>query len=119
MNTLRLRVLVLPLALIACARPSTSPGPVAGGWLTTWTSSNQQAARPPADSVDRVPTYVNRTLRQIVHTSIGGDRVRVRFSNEYGDRPIVVAKARLALRDSGAAIVASTDRAVTFDGKES
>jgi lysophospholipase L1-like esterase len=75
--------------------------------------------RPPRDSIDRAPTYVNRTLRQIVHTSIGGDRIRVRFSNEYGDRPLVIAKARVALRDSGAAIVASTDRAVTFGGGES
>src|SRR6476660_6747673 len=113
MNTLRFGVLVLPLALTACARPSTSPTPAAGGWLTTWTSSNQQAVRPPTDSVDRVPTYVNRTLRQIVHTSIGGNRIRVRFSNEYGDRPIVIAKTRIALRDSGSAIVAATDRAVT------
>ena len=119
MPTLRLAVLVVPFALTGCARPSTSPAPVAGGWLTTWTSSNQQAVRPPADSVDRIPTYVNRTLRQIVHTSIGGDRIRVRFSNEYGDRPLVIAKARVALRDSGSAIVVASDRAVTFDGRES
>src|SRR5437868_5697328 len=107
MNTLRLGVLVLPLALAACARPSTSPVPAVSGWLTTWTSSNQQSVRPLADSVDRTPTYVNRTLRQIVHTSIGGDRIRVRFSNEYGDRPLVIAKARIALRDSGSAILAA------------
>ncbi len=122
MHTLRLGVFATPFAslvLAACTRPSTAPAPASGGWFTTWAASNQQAVRPPADSVDRAPTYVNRTLRQIVHASIGGDRVRVRFSNEYGDRPLVIAKARIALRDSGASIVASTDRAVTFDGKES
>jgi lysophospholipase L1-like esterase len=73
----------------------------------------------PTDTIDRIPTYVNRTLRQIVHTSIGGDRIRVRFSNEYGERPLVIAKARIALRDSGSAIVTASDRAVTFDGRES
>jgi len=88
-------------------------------WFTTWTSSNQQAARPLPDSVDRVPTYVNRTLRQIVRTSIGGNQVRVRFSNEYGDRPLVIGAARLALRDTGASVVASTDREMLFSGRPS
>ncbi|MGH9885305.1 MAG: SGNH/GDSL hydrolase family protein [bacterium] len=106
-----------------CSHASQSPAPVrtaaASRWLTTWTSSNQQALRPPPDSVDRAPTYVNRTLRQIVRPSVGGSPIRVRFSNEYGDRPLVIGSAHVALRDSGAAIVASTDRAITFGGKSS
>ena len=35
---------------------------------------------PPAAS----PTFNNQTLRQIVHTSIGGKQVRVRLSNLFG-----------------------------------
>jgi hypothetical protein len=96
----------------------TAPAQQPRAWFTTWTSSNQQAAaRPLPDSVDRVPTYVNRTLRQIVRTSIGGNQVRVRFSNEYGDRPLVIGAARVAVRDSGASIVASTDREMLFGGR--
>jgi lysophospholipase L1-like esterase len=64
-----------------------------------------------------VPTLVAQTLRAIVRTSIGGDRVRIRLSNEYGDRPLVIGSAHIAVRDSGASIVASTDRALTFGGK--
>lgn len=72
------------------------------GRLATWAPSLQPAApRPPADSVDRVATIVNRTLRQIAHVSIGGARVRVRLSNEYGDRPLVIRSARIALRTNG------------------
>src|SRR5205809_566708 len=30
------------------------------------------------------PNFNNQTIREIVHTSIGGDRVRVVFTNAYG-----------------------------------
>jgi len=51
-------------------------------WLATWAPSPFAAPpKPPPDSVDRVPTYVNRTVRQIMRTPIGGDRLRIRFTN--------------------------------------
>jgi lysophospholipase L1-like esterase len=88
-------------------------------WIATWSPSYYAAPPRPAspDSADRVATYVDRTLREIVHTSIGGNRVRVRFTNEYGDRPLVIGAARIAVRDSGARVRANTSRALTFDGK--
>jgi hypothetical protein len=55
-------------------------------WFATWAPSHFAApAPPPRDSVDRVPTYVDRTVRQIVRSTLGGDRVRIRLTNEYGD----------------------------------
>lgn len=64
-------------------------------WLATWAPSPFAAApKPPADSVDRVPTYVDRTIRQIVRTTLGGDRLRIRFTNEFGERPLVIGAAR-------------------------
>ena len=76
-------------------------------------------ARPPRDSIDRTPTLVRQTLRLSSRTSIGGDHVRIRISNEYGDRPLVIGAAHIAVRDTGAAIVAATDRALTFGGRAS
>src|SRR5690349_23394117 len=72
---------------VACTRPATSaPAPAASAWVATWTASPYAAPpRPPRDSIDRTPTFVAQTLRLIVHTSIGGDRARIRLSNEYGD----------------------------------
>jgi len=86
-------------------------------WLATWAPSYFAAPTPLPDSIDRVPTYVNRTLRQIVHTSLGGDRVRIRLTNEYGERPLVIGSAHIAVRDSGTAIKTPTDRALTFGGR--
>jgi lysophospholipase L1-like esterase len=112
-------VVVAALALAACSKqPTSSPAPVPSRWFATWAASPFAGpARPPRDSVDRTPTLVAQTLRLIVRTSIGGDRARIRLSNEYGDRPLVIGSAHVAVRDSGAAIVATTDRALTFGGK--
>ncbi len=87
-------------------------------WIATWSpSASWMPARPPAGTADRVPTYVNRTLREVVHTTIGGDSVRIRVSNEYGDRPLVIGDARVALRAVGPNAIAGSDRAVTFGGR--
>jgi len=60
--------------------------------------------------------FNNQTLRQIVHTSLGGDRVRVVFSNAFGTAPLAVGAAHVALREKDAAIVAGSDRVLTFGG---
>ncbi|MBY0491832.1 MAG: SGNH/GDSL hydrolase family protein [Gemmatimonadaceae bacterium] len=109
----------MALPLQAQARRSAAPPP---RWLATWAPSLQAAApRPPADSVDRVITVVDRTLRQVARVSIGGQQMRLRLSNEYGDRPLIIRAAHVALRRGGAAagpaIDPATDHAVTFDGR--
>jgi len=89
-------------------------------WYATWAPSPFNAGpRPRPDSVDRVPTFADRTLRQIVRTTIGGTRLRIRFTNECGDQPLVIGAARVALRDTGAAIRPGTDKVITFGGSKS
>ncbi|MEO8562269.1 MAG: SGNH/GDSL hydrolase family protein [bacterium] len=113
------RLLFVPLALSACATSSNvASGPASPRWFATWTASPSDAPRrPPRDSVDRTPSLFDQTLRLVIRTSIGGDAVRIRVSNEYGDRPLVIDAARVALRDSGASIVEASDRALTFGGR--
>ena len=64
-----------------------------------------------------VPRPDNQTLRQIVHVSAGGDRVRVVLTNAFGTAPLVVGAAHIALREKDSAIVAASDRVLTFSGK--
>ncbi|HET8692879.1 MAG TPA: SGNH/GDSL hydrolase family protein [Steroidobacteraceae bacterium] len=59
------------------------------------------------------------TIRQIVHTSIGGAAVRVRLSNEFGTGPLMVGAAAVALRGSGSGTVPHTNYPLTFGGKTS
>src|SRR5258708_6516526 len=99
---------LVPLPL--CAQQSSR-------WFATWAPSYFAAPAPLRDSVDRVPTYVDRTVRQIVRSTLGGDRVRIRLTNEYGERQLVIGAAHIAVRDSGAAIQGPTDRPLTFGGR--
>jgi lysophospholipase L1-like esterase len=63
--------------------------------------------------------FNNQTLRQIVHTSIGGDRVRVVLTNAFGTAPLTIGAAHVALRDRDAAIAPGSDRPLTFAGNPS
>lgn len=64
------------------------------------------------------PGLSGNTLRQVVQTTIGGERLRVRFSNRFGAGPMTIAAARLAGSAGGAATVAGTERALRFGGRE-
>jgi lysophospholipase L1-like esterase len=59
---------------------------------------------------------MNQTIRQIVRTSIGGNRVRVVLSNAFGTAPIEVGAGHVALREKDAAIVASSAKRLTVSG---
>ena len=63
--------------------------------------------------------YNNQTLREIVHTSVGGNQVRVRIANTFGSAPLVIGEAHIAVSSSGSSIVPGTDRVLTFGGRSS
>lgn len=90
-------------------------------WIATWTTS-LIGALPYAfagSGSDSGLVLTGRTLRQIVRVSAGGSKLRLRLSNEYGLRPLVITSARVARSKGRAAIDAATDRTVTFNGKPS
>lgn len=89
-------------------------------WVASWSASPQ----PTWDGEFPLPTLLpfnlwNQTVRQPVRVSLGGDRIRVVISNEYGDAPLLVDKVHVATAADEGAIVSSTDQVVTFSGQES
>jgi lysophospholipase L1-like esterase len=62
-------------------------------------------------------SFSNQTLRLIVHTSIGGSKARVRFTNEMGSSALRIGAASVGLRGSGASLVAGSVRNLTFGGR--
>lgn len=88
-------------------------------WVGTWAAAPQM---PPenatsADSADA--GFSNQTVRMVVRVSIGGEELRVRFSNAFGNTAVTLGDAHVAIAGKGAAIVPSTDRALTFSGRDS
>jgi lysophospholipase L1-like esterase len=86
-------------------------------WVGSWGASPQPPS-PGAGPFPATPSFNDQTVRQIVRLSVGGERLRLRLSNEYGTKPITIGAARVALAD-GTDLKAGTERAVTFDGKPS
>jgi lysophospholipase L1-like esterase len=57
-----------------------------------------------------------RTLRQIVRLSLGGEQVRIRLANTFGEESVTIGAARAALRDGDEGIDPASDRQLTFSG---
>ncbi|MFI8005283.1 SGNH/GDSL hydrolase family protein [Streptomyces sp. NPDC086010] len=76
----------------AASRNQAAPANSTGTWVATWT------AAPVSAEPDSVHGYPGRTIRNIVHTSIGGDAARITLSNLFGATPLVVDKATVNTR---------------------
>lgn len=96
----------------AAGEPLSSPR-----WVSSWASAQQipepRNALPSAD-------LDNTTLRQIIRTSLGGDRIRLRVSNVYGTAPITLGELSIArsARSSSSEIDPRTSKPVTFSNQE-
>jgi lysophospholipase L1-like esterase len=80
-------------------------------WVGTWATSAQPFV--PAS----LQTYRNQSLRLIVHTSVGGLKVRIKISNTYGDGPLLIGGVHIARRTAAAEIDPRSDRSLKFQGK--
>ena len=83
-------------------------------WVGTWT-----AAPIGIDNSKGPLGTAAYTIRETVHTSLGGSALRVVFTNEMGTTPLVIARSQVALSAGGASIAADSAKALTFDGKPS
>ena len=106
MNILRNCALAFFLLLILPPRNAAQ-----NHWIGTWAAAPQAAPKGP------VQTFRNQTVRLIVHTSVGGKKVRIKISNTFGDQPLLIGAAHIARRASGADIDPASDRALKFNGR--
>jgi hypothetical protein len=122
------RYVWLPVALVALLRlgdgmfdgaSSASvrlvPVPSGSHWVATWAASPQAATTGNLSGVG----FRDATIRQIVFTSVGGARVRVRLTNAFGAAPLRIGKAEVALAARGAGTVPGTAVPLYFDGRRS
>jgi len=127
-------VVVLVLAVLSglfavLDRPDTQPdASQAGGghWVNTWVSMPQLTEPhnlPPAPFTGPDGVLHDSTLRQTVRVSVGGHRLRLRFSNAFGGTALPITAVTVALPAGGQAGVSAvrpgTTRRVTFHGRPS
>ena len=90
-------------------------------WVTTWTTANAASDHP--------TVFSNQTIREIVHTTIGGSSVRIRLSNTFGTRAIRLDAVFIGLQKmepreaglqrDGPALAPRSNHEVTFGGSRS
>ena len=85
------------------AVPAAHPKPA---WQVAWGSAMAWGYGVASDA----------TVRELVTPGVGGEAVRVRISNAFGDRPLVVGAATVGDSLGGAAVMAGTLRPLSFGG---
>jgi lysophospholipase L1-like esterase len=109
-----LLVLVAGIGSFATSRPATA---ARGGddWVTSWSASPQHAM----PGTLAAAGFDNRTIREIIFTSAGGDPIRLELTNVFGTSPLRVGHVTVAAAGSGAEAVPGTIHPVTFGGSAS
>ncbi|MET0543359.1 MAG: SGNH/GDSL hydrolase family protein [Variovorax sp.] len=86
-------------------------------WTASWAAAPQLYLPPPATAGKASPTaFRDQTVRQRVFPTVGGDRIRVRFSNLFGSAPLHIAEAGVARSTGGDAISTGTLQPLHFAG---
>lgn len=107
------------LAAVTLAGPylpaaAQTPPVAPAHWVGTWATSPFGG-----DPWHTVPTLVDSTLREIVHTSIAGKALRVRFTNEFGIEPLRIDAATIAWSSGESTIRPDSLHTLTFGGQAS
>ncbi len=110
MRNLKLAALCAIVASSLIALPAG-----AAEWITSWAASplpTSGAARGPG------PLELNnQTVRQVLHLSAGGKRLRIRLTNEYGSKPLKLGAATIALVNKDGSVDTKTLHKLTFSGQ--
>lgn len=83
-------------------------------WLSTWVAAPQLVEpgnMPPA------PGFADATLRQVVHLTVGGQRIRLRFSNAFGTAPLSLNEVRVSHLKQGGTVDTQSEQTILFQGK--
>jgi lysophospholipase L1-like esterase len=88
-------------------------------WVGTWTASPYPV---PAGNLPPA-SLSNSVLRQVVHVSLGGNQLRVQFSNLSGNGPVTINSVHIAVCKAAPAVDSTidptTDKALSFSGSAS
>jgi lysophospholipase L1-like esterase len=110
-------------ALARQATPEATQLPASRDWRGEhWVGAWARGMHVPSPAIEDagLPNQIfevgGRTLRQIVRLSTGGEQVRIRLANTFGDQPVIVGAASLALRDHGEVIDSAAAQTLTFSG---
>lgn len=124
-NPLRRRIIAVATVLttvtatlVASTSGSQATGLLQPEWSSTWGAAiTGPSATPGGISFDGL---TDSSVRMLVRTSVGGDALRLRFSNAFGRQAVVIGHASVALPDTATPepydVKASSVKELKFNG---
>lgn len=86
-------------------------------WVTTWAASPQKVWNKDFVFPTNIPDQIsNQTIKQISQISLGGEAIRLVFTNQYGDQPLYIDKTTVGLV-KGQSLKSKNAYPVYFSGK--
>lgn len=80
-------------------------------WICTWLSSSQPASGDIFPFPSDIPLINGgQTLRQSLRISLGGQKLRLIFSNRYGEQPMVIGESYISVSDLCGALPVTFNR---------
>ena len=103
------------------ATMTPAPTYAAATWNTTWGTAEQKCNLNGAkDAAMPKLALEGTTVRQIVRVTTTGRKIRLRLSNQYGDKDVTIKSLHVAkqVTETKSEIIRETDTIVTVGGKE-
>ena len=84
------------------------------GWVGTWATAVEPT------TMKDMPAFslAGRSIRQIIHVSIGGSQLRLQLSNVYSSVPVEIKSVFIADAKDGSNIDVRSARYLKFNGKQ-
>jgi hypothetical protein len=78
-------------------------------WIATWITANQDLSNHQmalvSDAYHDLTRFKNQTIREIIHTTIGGMAIRIRLDNTFGPHPVVFDAVFVGKQKQGASLI--------------
>lgn len=105
MRTLTVLVGVATVTELGFASTVSAQANTDARWITAWGTSQQSLG----------PTMItNATVRMIARVTVGGEAVRVRLDNTFGETPLVIGEAYIGPVMRGAGLTAGSNSQIRF-----
>ncbi len=110
-------LLLFTFYLVSCSNQKLATDAVSNLiWVGTWNTAPQLVE---PHNMPPEPGLTNNTIRQVMRVSLGGDSIRIRFSNEFTQSQVKINAANIALSKGGSLIDSTTLTPLTFKGQTS
>ena len=87
-------------------------------WVATWATSPEPLVSSQSNFNPGM-ALANNSLRQVLRVSIGGDTLRMRFTNEYTNVPVKINAVNIAISTGAGIIDTTTIKNFKFSGADS